>query len=57
MCTPHMSASIKDDNKIRDPKGVQGKGRPAGRLKPTSEKIITRSQKKKKVFEVYYLFE
>ncbi|GKC54438.1 FAR-RED impaired response 1-like protein [Tanacetum coccineum] len=48
VCTPRMSASVSDKKKIRTPKAVQGKGRPAGRLKSTSEKIITRYQKKKK---------
>ncbi|GJV43830.1 FAR1-related sequence 5-like protein [Tanacetum coccineum] len=48
MCTPHMSASTKDKDQMNDPVRVTGKGRPAGRINLTSEKIITKNQKKKK---------
>ena len=56
ICTPHMSAPTKDKDKISDPKTVTGKGRPAGRIKSISEKIITKTQKQKKVFLLNNLF-
>ncbi|PWA68272.1 hypothetical protein CTI12_AA311410 [Artemisia annua] len=46
MCTPHMSASTKDKDKIRDPATVNGKGHPAGGIKSTFEKIITRKRRR-----------
>ncbi|GJY45792.1 FAR1-related sequence 5-like protein [Tanacetum coccineum] len=57
MCTPHMSASTKDKDQMNDPVKVTGKGRPAGRIKSTSEKIITKNQKKKKVFPLNNSFQ
>ncbi|XP_071687218.1 uncharacterized protein [Rutidosis leptorrhynchoides] len=49
VCTQESSPSNKDNVKIRDPLPVRGKGRPPNnRLKFTSEKIITKMQKKNK---------